>query len=210
MITPTKEFLEIFKSTNGALSVTESIAIMNIAAQAPKGLCIEFGTYHGKSAMSAIIGLRSGSKFILVDPIFKNVALANMVLIKVYDTQADKLLVYTIPDISLNEIIKHDNYSYVFIDSGSHQDGLPMQEVKLLEDRIVPNGIIAFHDYNSQFSEVKEAYDYLISTGKFEEIPINWGEIIEHVNANNLEDGNSSWHHNELKNPCFAGAVKRK
>jgi len=101
-------------------------------------------------------------------------------------------------------------YSYVFVDSGSHQDGLPMQEVKLLENIVVQDGIIAFHDFDSQFKEVREAYDYLVSTGKYEPININWQEIVEYVNANNLEDGNNSWHHTELKNPCFIGAVKRK
>ena len=55
MITPSKEFWEVFKKTNGALSSAESLAIINIAAQAPpNGLACEFGVYHGKSAMSAM------------------------------------------------------------------------------------------------------------------------------------------------------------
>ena len=103
-----------------------------------------------------------------------------------------------------------NNISYCFVDSGSHQDGLPMQEVKLLEDKMVQGGIICFHDWDSQFREVKEASDYLVSTGKYDYISIQWNEIIEYVNANNLEEGNISWHHNELKNPQFVGAVRRK
>lgn len=217
MITPTKEWLDIFRSTNGALSVSEAIAIMNIAAQAPKGRYLELGTYKGKSALSAVVGLKQGW-FGLVDPEFKDIEWRDEVSIKV-SLCADKhnnnqkmveLYIETFADYSTNIIpIIQTDFSYVFVDSGSHQDGLPMQEVKLLEDRMVHGGIIAFHDWNSQFSEVKEASDYLVSTGKYEYIPINWDEIISYVNQNNLEEGNLSWHHNELKNPCFVGAVKR-
>ena len=58
MITPSKEFWEVLKNTNGALSCTEAVAIMNIAAQAPnRGTHLEAGTYMGKSAMAAIIGV---------------------------------------------------------------------------------------------------------------------------------------------------------
>src|SRR4051812_38123967 len=71
MIKPTKEFLEIFKRTDGALSVTESIEIMNIAAQTPKGTYIELGSYKGKSAMSALQWLGEGV-FYLVDPEFSD------------------------------------------------------------------------------------------------------------------------------------------
>lgn len=37
MITPTPEFLKALKETNGALSISESIFIMQAAALAPKG-----------------------------------------------------------------------------------------------------------------------------------------------------------------------------
>jgi len=208
MITPTKSFWEIFKATNGALSCAEAVAIMNLAAQAPNGFYMELGTHLGKSAMSALCGLSDGM-FVLVDPIFEDK--------KILDKVADTVGAFSngggislSPLYSTDIINNFDNYSYVFVDSGSHQDGLPMQEVKLLEDRIVQGGIIAFHDWNSQFKEVIEASDYLVGTGKYEYIPINWDEIISYVNENNLEEGNISWHHTELKNPCFVGAVKRK
>lgn len=218
MITPSKDFWEVFKKTNGALSCTEAVAIMNIAAQAPKGLYMELGVFHGKSSMAALTMLKEydGSgispKFILVDPIFEDFKLVE----KIYNTMlesgiANGMIILSFKGTtSLEEIPKNDNYAYVMVDSGSHQDGLPMQEVKLLEDRMVQGGIICFHDWNSQFREVREASDYLVSTGKYEYIEINWDEIIEYVNENDLEANNASWHQPELKNPCFLGAVKRK
>lgn len=187
MITPSKEFLEVFKNTDGALSCAESIAIMNIAAQANElnGLWFEFGTYKGKSAMAAAFGMDKPDKsFWLVDPIFED--WNSVLLIKGNQILNNTCKAVAWADLSINVIPQYDNYAYVFVDSGSHQDGLPMQEVKLLEDRIVKDGIIAFHDFRSQFKEVEEAYNYLLGTGKFEEIKINWDEIIEYVNQNNL------------------------
>lgn len=212
MITPSKEFLEVFKKTPGALSVCESIAIMNIASEAPNdymsGIYLEVGSYYGKSGMSAMVGFKTG-RFMLVDPIFENESLAMEVLGRVFHTN-EKIGVGTDKGYSTDVIPTFNNLSYVFIDSGSHGDGLPMQEVRILEDRIVPNGIIAFHDYQSQFVEVEQAYNYLLSTGKYEPIPIDWNSIIEYVRENNLEQGNNTWHHTEMEFPCFVGAVRRK
>lgn len=208
MITGDDLFWKTFKETYGALSACEAIAIMNLAAMVPPGSALELGTHKGKSAMAAIIGL-PGSQLDIVEPEFidekwKLTTCARIVSVK-----------------SLSSVFPHAGYStdvipnfvrlaWVFVDSGSHQDGLPMQEVKMLEDRVVPDGIIAFHDFNSQFIEVREAYDYLLSTGKYEEVSIDWPGIIAYAKAHDLEKDNNSWHHNELEFPCFVGALKRK
>lgn len=209
MIFPSEGFINKFKSTEGALSVCESIAIINIASEAPNGLYMELGVYKGKSAMSAAAEFKSGNRFILVEPEFSSMAWQEDVYYKVLGVN-NTLKVECVAGYSTDQIEKNEDYAYVFVDSGSHQDGLPMQEVKLLEDRIVVGGIIGFHDYLSQFKEVSEAYDYLINTGKFEEIKIDWEEIKKFVSKNNLENNNSSWHHNENPLPCFVGAVRRK
>jgi len=210
MITPPKDFWNIFKNTNGALSCTEAVAIMNIAAQcSPKGLAAEFGVYNGKSAMSAMVA-ENFAEFHLVDTEFsKTISVSDVGTNLIKAVPNHPRLVFIVG--SSLDYLDGSNYmfSYVFVDSGNHQD-LPMKEVKALEDRIVPGGIIAFHDLFAQFIQVTEAYEYLLGTGKYEEIKINWDEIISYVNENNLEEGNLSWHHNELKNPCFVGALKRK
>lgn len=218
MITGDNNFWRIFKSTNGALSASEAIAIMNIAAQVPEGRYLELGTYKGKSALSAAAGLKQGW-FGLVEPEFKDREWRDEVAIKVSlcadenncNQKMVELFIETFADYSTNIIPRLEtDFAYVFIDSGSHQDGLPMQEVKLLEDRMVQGGIIAFHDWKSQFIEVEEAYNYLLGTGKYEEIIIDWDEINRYVNDNNLNKGNLSWHHTELENPNFVGALRRK
>lgn len=209
---PHESFWKVFKETNGAFSTAEAIALYNIAVLAPDGLYMELGTHKGKSAMSAIMGLKDGV-FYLVDPIFK----LEYVWGEVMDS-IDKLpssygigLLFEAEE-SLNVIPNHNDYSYVFVDSGSHGDGLPMQEAKLLEDRMVQGGIIAWHDYKNQFVEVEQAYNYLLSTGKYEEIQINWSEIFDYVKEHNLEEGNCSWHlYPELPHPPnFIGALRKK
>lgn len=206
MILPNEHFWKVFKETPGALSCSEAIAIMNITPMVKDSSFLELGTFRGKSAMAALHGLKNGS-FDLVDPEFENESTCEQVLKNIGKT--NNVAINLINGYSTDIIPNYNSLNYVFVDSGSHQDGLPMSEVKLLEDRLMKDGIIAFHDLFSQFHEVEDAYRYLLGTGKYEEIPINWNEINAYVIENNLEAGNNSWHHTELATPNFLGALKR-
>lgn len=218
MIIPIKQFWDVFKETAGALSTAEALAIMNIAALAKEGVYIELGTHKGKSAMAALVSLKGYSGvgnppiFHLVDPIFEDVELANKVALDIKAATGTKVRLGVLPEYSTSVIDRFDQYSYVFLDSGSHGDGLPLQEVKMLEDRMCVGGILCFHDYKNQFTEVEMAYDYLVRTGKYEPINIDWQEIFDYVKYRNLEQGNNSWHlYPELPHPPnFVGALIRK
>ena len=209
MILPDKQFIEVFKKTNGALSACESVCITNLAAQCPpNGLACEFGVFNGKSAMSAMAA-QNFSEFHLIDTEFSKSISVNDVGDNLIKAVPNHCRLAFIVGSSLDYLAGSDyKFSYAFVDSGDHQE-LPMKEVLALEDRIVPGGIIAFHDWNSQFLQVMDAYNYLLGTDKYEEINIDWSPIVDYVNENNLEEGNLSWHHNELKNPCFVGALRR-
>jgi len=209
MIKPPKELIELFKKTNGAMSVTEMIALYNIVLDAPHGVYCELGVAYGKSATVMVAAMR-GNEIVLVEPEFSEPNRLKEVTELIGQAANRNILCLPIAGYSTDVLPDMGQFAYVLIDSGSHQDGLPMAEVKMLEDKMLPGGIIAFHDYLSQFHEVGEAYQYLLSTGKYDEVPIPWQEIVESVNGENLEDGNVSWHHTELKNPCFLGALKRK
>jgi len=208
MARPPKELIELFKKTNGAFSVTEMFALYNIVLDAPRGVYGELGVAYGKSAIVMVAAMR-GNEIVLVEPEFSDTGRLKEVADLIGQVTDKKLYCLPIPGYSTDVLPTLGEFAYIMVDSGSHQDGLPLAEVKMLEDKVVSGGIIAFHDYLSQFREVGEAYQYLLSTGKYEEVPIPWQEIVEMVNAENLEEGNVSWHHTELKNPCFLGALKR-
>lgn len=200
---PDFSFWSIFKKTEGAFSVTEAVALYNICLEAPKGDYLELGSYKLKSASVAAIALQDGD-FYLVDPLFKDDNFCEGVMKnKMFRTN-----MILVGDVSLNEIPRHDSLAYVMIDSADH-DELVLEEVKQIEDRVMQNGIVAMHDIDSQFKCVRQAYDYLLSTGKYIPIPIDWSSIINYVRENDLEKGNNSWHHTEMDFPCFVGAVKR-
>lgn len=204
---PPKEFIDKFKSIYGAFSVCEMLALYNICLQAPEGYAAELGVYRGKSAMVAALGLQNNILH-LVEPEFKDEKWEEEVYSMLLPLNKN-VSILTFPDYSTDFIPEIPWLSYCFVDSGDHSDDLPMTEAKLLEDKIIPGGIIAWHDINCQFIRVNEAYNYLLSTGKYEEINIPWDEIKSYVSEHNLEEGNNSWHHPETPLPCFVGALKK-
>jgi len=207
MITPTPEFLKALKETNGALSIAESIFIMQAAALAPRGTYTELGVAYGKSAMSACTTLKEGF-FYLVDPLFEDTKVLDEVYNKVSKITPD-IKVKMLPIYSTDFLPKFAPYSYVMLDSGDH-DEIVMKEINLVKDNMVSGGVIVMHDLDSQFLAVRDGYNYLLSTGNYEEIKPDWNEINNYVNENDLETNNISWHHQEMKNPNFVGALRRK
>lgn len=233
MKAPLPSFFETFKKTPGAIGVAEAIAIYNLALQAPKGIRADLGSHAGKAAQSAAAAFESGQIY-MVDPCFdlsNREAWAHSVqgvpenmpwsyfnekdILKrirdnIYEVSNTKVGCVLVGDYSENYIAKYTGYSWVFVDTDTHQGGMAMREAKLLEDRMVVGGIIAFHDWNNQFSDPREAHQYLIGTGMFDNIEIEWDEIFDYVRERNLEAGNNSWHErgsNEF--PRYVGAVKR-
>jgi len=200
------------------------------------------GSHAGKAALAAAYGISSGvclffqHPYYLIDPIFDysnleawkhsvqghpdNSGWAYTKEDNFYNSLREKIAIVSERHLSANlvgsyselEIPKHNNIAYCFSDADSHQDGMPLREVKLLEDRMIKGGIIAFHDFGNQFCEPKEAAEYLISTGKYDWVDIDWEQIFYYVKENNLEEGNNSWHlYPDLPHsPNFVGAVKRK
>jgi hypothetical protein len=231
---PPPSFFEIFKKTPGAIGVAESIAIYNLALEAPEGVRIDLGSHCAKAAMSAASAFDNG-KIYLVDPCYdlnneeawahsvqgtaKNMPwhyfnekdILDRIKRSISEVSNTRVGAVLIGDYSENVILGFNRYSWAFIDSDSHQDGMALREAKMLEDRMVAGGIIALHDFGNQFSDPKLAHQYLIDTGNFENIPIDWAQIFDYVRENNSENGNNSWHEsgsNEF--PCYVGAVRRK
>ncbi len=234
MIFPSRSFIERFKETQGAFSVCESIALMNIAWTVPSGNYIECGSNAGKSGMSAAYGLSKGI-FYMIDPIFdltnreawshsvqekpENLAwnyvneegFNQKVKDRISFASAGRVTPVLLGSYSEAELPKYPPYSFAFIDSDIHAAEVCVTEVKLIEDLMVSGGAIAFHDYGNQYHGPMVAYQYLLSTGKYEPIEIDWDDIFNYVRDRNLEEGNDSWHQNGSNEfPKYVGAVRKK
>lgn len=218
--TPPLEFWDLFKKTRGAFSTAEALALYNIVSDIKYDgvgdwieTYVELGSHMGKSSQAIAAAMKRHSVFYMVEPEFKEQSWKYATVERVNATNSG-VTVIPIAGYSLDflEFILVSKAAFVFVDSGTHSDDLVMQECKMLENSIYRNGVIAFHDKGSQFTRVDEAFNYLLSTGKFEEIKINWEDIFEYVKWHNLEDGNDSWHqYPELPHPPnFVGALKRK
>lgn len=218
MIKLDADFIRHFKSIIGAFSVAEAIGLYQIIQTVPNGIFAELGTHKGKSGSVLAYGLPEGVLH-LIDPEFKDKEWEKEARYNINRHQSHKIDVLYhattslefIPTILNQEVSLLKEYAFIFIDSSIHDD-MVMGEVKAMENLICKGGIIAFHDYLNQFSAVERAYNYLLSTNKYEPIFIDWQEIFDYVAENNLEEGNNSWHlYPELPHPPnFIGAVKRK
>ena len=209
MIYPPKELIEIFKACPGAFSVCEAIALYNIVKDAPKGIYAELGTHKGKSGIITAAALKPGV-FYLIDTEFTDEKWAVETAAKVHNASNGKVETEPVASLSVDFIPEHDNYAYVMVDTGDHSEELVMSELNLLKDRIVVNGFIAFHDLHNQFSGVRKGYDYMVKTGQYEPINIDWKSIFDYVRERNLEEGNNSWHEKGSEEfPKFVGAIKR-
>lgn len=230
---PSNSFYEHFKPTPGAISCCEAAAIFWLAGKVPMGTCMDLGSNAGKAAMSAAAALKY-VEFVMVDPIydltnreaFKHSVQGvpeNMPWSYVNDPfflEKVKERIFTVSntfvhatlrgDYSENVIPRYDRYGYVFIDTDDHQEELVMAEVRLLEERMLPGGIIAFHDFENQYAAPKKAAEMLVKTGNFDFVDIPWADIQEYVKSRDLEKGNNSWHMPGVELPCFVGAVIRK
>lgn len=237
MITPSADQLAIFKKTPGAISVHELIAIINVAALAPRGTCCEMGSHRGKSGIAAAIGLtRSidpGRTLIMVDPLYdmenleawkhacqghpdnawqgaKDKDFHQSVMDPIIKASEGMIVPLLRGDYSINAIQKiHGPISYCFLDSDQHQYELVKEELILLRPKMNIGGVIGFHDFRSQFSGVEQAYREMLHGGFYEEIPIDWESIKKWVSENGGESGNESWHHCDKPAPCFFGALRR-
>lgn len=205
------DFWVNFTETTGAFSCCEAIALYNVVKQAKQGDFLELGSHKGRSSICIAAAMPTVSGLYLVDPEFKDKTWSQDVLTKVskWLPVSNKLQLFG--GFSIDVIPLFSNLSFCFIDSGLHDD-MVMDECKLLNGRMVDGGIIAFHDYKNQFTAVERAYNYLLSTGNYEEISIDWDEIFKYANDNNLNDGELSWHvYPELGHPPnFVGALRKK
>lgn len=235
---PPPEIIKLFKTTPGAISLHEFFAIRWLAAQTPHdGVCLDIGTNGGKAAVAESSGFPASTYLHCIDTVFD---LENTEAWKDNKTQQGpmttgwawiyekdfKLKVvdrivrasrYYVSAILYGESvltaiprIGADGVSFAFCDADNNQRWLVDGIVDALAPLMVSGGIIAHHDFESQFIAPHEAQERLLATGEFERIEIPWEEIKEAVDSIGGEHvGNTSWHHNETARPMFVGAIRK-
>jgi predicted O-methyltransferase YrrM len=202
--------LSLFKSTPGAMSVCEGLALSRLAYESGglrnEGIYIESGSHSGKSTVAIASALHRGCELHMIDPDFKRPT--SDILNDLKSASEATFIFHIAPSVEALPRIAGE-LSFVFLDSGDHSYELCRAECYIVALRIVKGGIIALHDLDSQFKGVRQCYDELLATGEFEEIKIPWDDILKEVILGRLEDGNQTYHHTELANPMFLGALRK-
>lgn len=211
-------FWKHFKETKGAMSASEAIFMYNACLEVPdNGVWVEMGTAYGKSTLVSLMAWhkRNLHDLYLLEPEFVNIdyfTSVNSAISKFRNEFGSETFCIKRVEFSTDFLPQHNEYGYIMWDTGSHGHELVSQEKPLLEDKIIPGGVLIMHDINSQFTACTEAYQELIASGKYEAIEYDWYEIFDYVAEHNLEEGNNSWHlYPELPHPPnFIGALRRK
>ena len=202
--------LSLFKSTPGAMSVCEGLALSRLAYESGgfrnEGIYIESGSHSGKSTVAIASALYEECELHMIDPDFKRPP--SDILGDLKSASESTFIFHIAPSVEALPRISGD-FAFVFLDSGDHSYELCRAECNIVAPRMVKGGIIAFHDLNSQFKGVRQCYDELLATGEFEEVKIPWDDILKEVILGRLEDGNQTYHHTELANPMFLGALRK-
>jgi len=189
------------------MSCAEGLALSRLAASAPTGIYIESGSHSGKSTVAIASALHRGCELHMIDSDFK--CLTVVIFGDLRFVSEVTFIFHIAPSVEALPRISGD-FAFVFLDSSDHSYELCRAECDIVAPRMVKGGIIAFHDFRSQFIGVEQCYNELLATGAFEEVVIPWKDIEAEVVAGNLETGNLTFHHQELSNPMFLGALRKK
>lgn len=239
MITiPPPEIIGLFRTTPGAISMHEFFAISWLTSQIPnEGVCIDVGTNGGKAAVAESVGFSASTYLHCIDTVFdlnnKEAWADNhtqqgpmttgwawiyepdfkqKVINRIAAASKHKVTAILYGESALTAIprIGAEGVAFAFCDADNNQKWLVDGIVDALAPLMIKGGIIAHHDWNSQFIAPTEAQERLLATGDFERVIIPWGEIQSAVDSSGGEHrGNSSWHHRETARPMFVGAIRR-
>jgi len=208
----------------------------NLSGKTPEAHALDLGSHAGKSscvAAAALAFLGRAEIFHMVDPVYdlnneqawkqtvqgsasrmpwsycNNVVFKDEVLDLVHSVSGNVPFLHGLSSVDFFRTYPNEKYSYVFIDSDDHQPELVLTEVNILQDRVLPGGLVFFHDFKNQYHGPAMAHEWLVRTGKYESIDIDWSTAKSIVNEYRLEVGNNSWHMPGVDNPNFLGVVRR-
>lgn len=220
------EVLEAAKNISGAASMPEMAALYLAIQDVPDGIAVDLGTHAGKFASVAAAALNGHRDFYCVDPLFDltnkeiwkdtvqgspdNIPWGispdwNVRVLECVQKFAPNLTVHLVADTSVHFLKNHDNIAYCFVDSDDHQPELLLAEVNLLKSKVVPGGLVFFHDLDNQYFAPRMAYDLLKDQG-WQPIEMDWDQA-KWWQCH--EPDNDSWHNRDNPCPCFVGGLRK-
>ena len=220
------EMFEFAKNTYGGVNMSEMVGLFDTIIKhlkCPEGMAADLGSHEGKSSIigaAALSYLNRADDFHLVELIeFGKPNVKERVTERV--TKYSSVPVTLVEGLSVDFIYENGGpFSYVFVDT-DHDISFVMPEGKGLEDRMLPGGLIFFHDFKNQYPAPAQVYQCLIDTGKYEEVEIDWDSAIQFTKEHGLKendvtfaryDGLHATSLSELTSfeyPVFIGCLRR-
>ena len=222
--------------TPGAVSATELLALAWTSYRElnnPGGSIVELGSHAGKTSLilgfvSDLMDLR-GTLY-LVDPLYdflnaswhltvyrrremveweyaKGEGFVHRVSSLIASHVKSRFAL--VGDISINFLKSlNEPVSIAFIDSDAHTENLILEEVALLEPKLLSGALLYFHDYGN-FDGPVYAVKRLLATGKYSMVRIEWGDIVSHIKDMGFESLNNTWHMVNDPYPSYLACLKR-
>lgn len=105
-----------------------------------------------------------------------------------------------------------DPIALMMVDSGDHLHDIVFSEIELFKDRVVPNGLVFYHDFANQFTAPLEGVQYLCKECGYEQIEMPWKEAEFLAEMFGLEEkDNNSWlNYGDIQYYNFMGCCRKK
>lgn len=125
------------------------------------------------------------------------------------DCPTESVHITLLGTLSWKYLVGQPHLYCALVDSDDHNDELVLRECKLLETSILPGGLVFFHDFGNYGGPVK-GHEYLLSTGRFENVELLWGTACTMSAEGNWESRNDSWHAKQSgDNARYLGCARR-
>lgn len=152
--------------------------LYDLAAQAPPGLGCEVGVFKG-SSLACWASARPGQPLIAVDDFALHGARSDVwerseELLRLALDQyglGDQMMVLTCDSVSAAPLVEDGSLAFLFIDADHTEPGIG-KDIELWPQKVMPGGIIIFHDYGSWKPHyyVTQAVDAWHNAAQWEEL----------------------------------------
>ena len=232
-----KEIIDHFKKLPGAISVYEAVALyMTITNECKIQFTYgaDLGSYAGKSSCigsAALSEINACTHFFLVDPLYGDKddpytwrhtrggnprsyhfdqPNANEIILA--DASKFSKLIHSLEGVPSVEFLeKCPPLGYVFIDTDDHSEVTITGELAFIKNKLLPGGIIGFHDYGNQCTAIILAANKLVSSGEYEQLEIDWLRINQLADELGGEEGNDTWqNYPDIKKINFLGCIRKR